>query len=775
MSRRLSFLWLALMLIAGAYLGQRVLEGVHFRTDLMALLPQEDQDPAIQHANDTVSQALSRRVLLMVGHKDRTQARDAAQAIGKTLADKGVLTLATTTADPDRLKALGAQYFPHRLSLLSDSDRAALKDGKGNQIAERALAQVYGFFGGADAALLSRDPFLLASSFFTSLPTPFSKLKLDEGLLSVQEQGQNWVLLVGELTHPPYELETQETLRAALDPALSNAKVAAPGLEVLQLGAVFFAEAGAKTAMDETSNLGTLSLIGTILLVLVVFRTALPLLLSLLVLGISTLAATSFSLLIFGELHVLTLVFGVSLIGVAVDYCLEYCTEVFSPVPMPPRQRLERVFSGITLGMATTVIGYLMLLLAPFPGLHQIAVFSAAGLIAAWATVILWLPSLDRLKVPRHRAQLLRAMDWVLTPFPFQAHYRHWLPILLVSILVAIPGYLAFKTEDDVRRMQSISPDLAAQQERIQRLIGASGSQQFFLVQAPDDETALRMEETLITRLQPLVSAGNLGGFQAPSQFVPSIARQTENRTLVQTRLIAPHLNDQKAALGLDQPMELPFDAPPLMLKDVMAGNTPLAALKALILSQGSVDVLHVVTLDGVTAPAAVRTAATGLTGVRFVDPAGDFSDLLGKYRNRAVMLLGASALLLLPLLAWRYGRKGAIWVLLPPVIAVCLTPAVRAMTGGVFTFFDAMALILVLSCGVDYTLFFAEVPPDHRAVTMVSVTLAAVTSMLSFGLLAFSEVLAVRSFGLSMLIGTIISFALAPLAVAVTKRGAPL
>lgn len=771
MIRRLSVLWLALMVIAGGYLGYRVLQGVHFRTDLMALLPQEDQDPAIQHANDTVSQALSRRVLLMVGHVDRDKARAAAGSIQTALTTGGDISFLSTAPDADRLKALGAQYFPHRLSLLSDADRAALKEGKGNLIAERALAQVFGFFGGADAALLARDPFLLASSFFTSLPVPFSKLKLDEGLLSLQDGGRTWVLLVGELTHPPYELQTQETLRATLDPAIDSALATAPDLDILRLGAVFFAEAGAKTAMDETSTLGTLSLVGTILLVLVVFRTALPLILSLLVLGISTLAATSFSLLVFGELHVLTLVFGVSLIGVAVDYCLEYCTEVFSPVHQTPRERLERVFSGVTLGMVTTVIGYLMLLLAPFPGLHQIAAFSAAGLIAAWATVVLWLPSLDRLRQPGHRARLLKMMDWVLKPFPIQARYRHLVPILTGAILIGIPGYLAFKTEDDVRRMQSLSPDLVSQQERIQKMIGASGGQQFFLVQAPDDETALRREESLITRLTPMVAAGALGGFQAPSQFVPSIARQIENRTLVQTKLIAPYLGEQKAALGLEQQLDLPFDAPPLMLQTVLTADSALAALKTLILSEGSEDVLHVVTLDGVTAPADLRAAAVGLTGVRYVDPAGDFSDLLGKYRNRAMILLAASALLLLPLLAWRYGLKGALWVLLPPLVAVCLTPAVRAMSGGVFTFFDAMALILVLSCGVDYTLFFAEVPPDHRAVTMVSVTLAAVTSMLSFGLLAFSEVLAVRSFGLSMLIGTIISFALAPLAVATSKR----
>ncbi len=148
--------------------------------------------------------------------------------------------------------------------------------------------------------------------------------------------------------------------------------------------------------MSETSIIGIASTLGTILLVLVMFRAIRPLILSLLVIGVGIMTALAASLWVFGELHVGALLFGVSLIGVAVDYSLQYCSEVFASQPGTPQQRLKRVLVGITLGAATTVIGYLTLCLAPFPGLHQIAIFSAVGLLAAWITVVLWLPFLDR-------------------------------------------------------------------------------------------------------------------------------------------------------------------------------------------------------------------------------------------------------------------------------------------------------------------------------------------------------------------------------------------
>jgi predicted exporter len=102
---------------------------------------------------------------------------------------------------------------------------------------------------------------------------------------------------------------------------------------------------------------------------------------------------------------------------------------------------------------------------------------------------------------------------------------------------------------------------------------------------------------------------------------------------------------------------------------------------------------------------------------------------------------------------------------MLPPMLAVALAPAFRALAGGTFSFFDAMALVLVLSIGVDYAVFCAETKGERKSVTMLAVVLAASTAVMSFGLLALSKVAAVHHFGATMLVGIVSSFLLAPLA----------
>ncbi|HEY1723647.1 MAG TPA: hypothetical protein VGG27_20555 [Magnetospirillaceae bacterium] len=758
MTRLFALLWLVAVVIAGGYLAYRVHEGLAFRTDLLALLPREEQNPVLQKADDAVTQALSRKLVLLVGDADRAEARAAATELTQRLQASGVAAITTSGFDPDHLRQMGQLYFPYRRGLLSEDDRRLLQAGKGEEIATRALSRVYGFVGTADPRLIKSDPFLLLQSFFTGLPLPLSKLTLDDGMLSVTNGGMVWVLVAAQLTGEPYALDTQKRLTTTLD--IDGLTAQQPGLQVLRLGAVFFAQTGAEEALNETSTIGLLSTLGTILLVLVAYRAVVPLVSSVLVIGVGIGVALAASLAIFGNLHVGALLFGVSLIGVAVDYSLQYSTEAFAGLATPA-ERLRRVFKGICMGTATTVIGYLTLLLAPFPGLHQIATFSAVGLVAAWITVVLWLPRIDRVRAPRHGAKPLAWAGAALSFWEAPRWHRVRRGIMVVAGLVVVIGLTQVHADDEVRHLQATSADLIAQQDRIQHLIGSSAGNQFFLIQAKDDESALRTEEALADRLGPLVAKGALAGFQLPAAYIPSAARQLDNRHLIAQQL-DPLLPKQLDQLGLTETPPTADDAAPaLTLNQALGANGPLAFLSSLVLEPG----LHVATLDGIAKLDEVAAAADGLEGVRFVDPAGQFSALLGKYRIRALELLALSAALMAPLLARGYGIKGAFWIMTPPLLAVALALAIRALAGGTFTFFDAMGLVLVLSIGVDYAVFCAGTSGDRKPVTMLAVALAACTALMSFGLLALSRVTAVHAFGATMLTGIVLAFVFAPMA----------
>ncbi|HLO76830.1 MAG TPA: hypothetical protein VK196_10300, partial [Magnetospirillum sp.] len=600
MRKAFAFLWLAVALAACAHLAVVARSGLPVESDLMALLPREDRDADIQAAKTRMAETLSRRVVVMVGHAERPVARAQATRLRQTLADAGLIRPGDDIPSADAIRRLGAAYFPHRAGLLAEGDRERLRNGQGEVLVTRALSQVYGFAGPVDSRLLAHDPFLLFPAFMTDLPRPASKLMLDDGMLTVTEAGTNWIMVSMVLAGESTALDMQRRFGAAFDGVRDSAP---PGTRMLRLGALFYAKAGAEQAMDESTRIGLVSLAGTVLLLLAVFRSGRPLALSLLAIAAGMATALSACLALFGTLHVAAQLFGASLIGVAVDYALFYFGQIFTDRTRPA-ERLSKVAAGISVGAATTIIGYATLALSPFPGLKQVAVFSAVGLTGSLLTVMLWFPLLDRTPPARLHPALAKA---AAAPWRFWGSWgRAQRAALAVLALLALVGAFRLQADDDVRRQQGLSPVLAAEQAEIQRLAGFGQTGQFFLVAGSSAQQVLEREEALGAKL-----AGR-AGWQAVARYVPSARRQADNAALAQRALIEPHLQTYRDRLGMAPPAGTATAEQPLAPQDILATGA-LPFLDTLTLS----DTLHVVTLDGVGDTAAMAAIARDSEGVR--------------------------------------------------------------------------------------------------------------------------------------------------------------
>ena len=755
--------WLLVLAVACAMLVVESRQGAQLQTDMTALLPLEERDAAIRLAKNRVTELLQNRVFLLAGDPDRAAARAAGAALAKALADSGLTNAVTYRIAPDRLKSLGEMYFPFRSGLLSAADRDRLERQQGGDIVNRAMANIYGPAPIVDAALLRNDPFLLLAEFLNSLPVPFMRLTPDDGVLSVRRQGITWVLLVAEVKGNIYSGEFQDRFSATLNGAERALRSAIPQLRLLRVGAIFYAQTGARTATSEVERLTFVSIAGTVLLILGVFQALRPLFLTILAIATGVLCAFAVCLSIFGGIHVAALLVGISLNGIAIDYCLQYVSARFAPDAPTPIDRLRYVLPGITLGAATTLIGYGTLMLAPFPGLFQLAVFSSVGLLASFITIVVWLPMLDTY---RPLAAGVRVLAIANLYWRFWEEHRHrpwrWSGVALIAI-AAVTGGARLRVDDDIRHQQALSESLRVQESEVRTLTGVSGDTQFLLVQGPDRDRVLQTEEVLQGRLASAQEDGALRGFQSVSQFIPSIARQRENRALVQDKLNTPYLEGYCKRVGINGVAQATGAG--YLTPDAIGKDSPLAFLRNLTLESNAGEASNLIILTGVSRPGEIKTIAQAVPGVRFVDPTGDVTRLLAEYRERAIVLMVVSVFLMTPILLWRYGIRGTVRVILPPAIAVVVAPALAALAGISFTFFGAMALVLVLSIGFDYSVFCREAKPSGRGATMLGIWLAMLAAMLSFGLLVFSSTYAIHAFGATILVGTALACLFAPLA----------
>jgi predicted exporter len=83
------------------------------------------------------------------------------------------------------------------------------------------------------------------------------------------------------------------------------------------------------------------------------------------------------------------------------------------------------------------------------------------------------------------------------------------------------------------------------------------------------------------------------------------------------------------------------------------------------------------------------------------------------------------------------------------------------------------MALVLVLGVGVNYAIFLYE-GGEQRPATWSGVLLSAGTTLLSFGLLAFSSMPLLADFGLALLVGIGAAVLLSPMVLSMTRRRPP-
>jgi predicted exporter len=742
--------------------------GPHLATDVLALLPVDEQHPEVTLATRQLAAQLSAQVVVMIGAPDWASTQRAAQAWRAALERSGVPLRASPTLDNAALQSSLDFYQPWRNRLLTPDQRLQLSQASVAELAQTALTRLHQAGARLQPGTWAADPLGLWPQWWASRAGD-TQARLRDAQLWLSDAGREWMVLPYTSLGPAFSLSSVATYAQALQTAERAARQVAPDLVILHAGIPLHSEAAAVQASWEINTIGWGSLAAVLLLVWLAFRAWQPLLLVAGSLLIGCAVALSVTAWVFGQVHLLTLVFGASLIGVAEDYGLHYFASRQAHPEIAPRSLMQRLLPGLLLALLTSVMAYAVLGAAPFPGLRQMAVFSAVGLIAAFLTAVCWFPHLDRGPLPPTRFAQVLAHS--LNRWPRWQSRRSIAVGAAALLLLCAVGASQLHSNDDIRQLQNSPAALLASQREVGRLLGAASPSQFYLVRADSVDGVLAREERLTAALDAHVRAGHLRGYRAVSDWLPSAQRQAQNAELT-AGLEQGVIAQANAALG--EQLERPhFSDHPMILESWLAHPASSAA-RALWLGPLAGQYTSIVMLRGLTDPSvldALAHTAKGLPGVTWVDKTRTISQLLGRYRVAMTWLLITAHAAVLALLWWRY-RSSAWRAWLPTAIASLATIAILACWGHSVQLFNVLALALLLGIGVDYSIFLQEHPEDPSA--WLAVVLGAASTWLSLGLLGLSSTPALRAFGLTLLIGIPLVWALAPLCRASCVASAP-
>jgi predicted exporter len=772
LSLRIIFAWVwvlvvCLLLTHNVYLWLG--KGIAPDTDILALLPVQERDPALQQAFARMVDSSQQRLIVLVGADDWAHAHRAAAAYVDVLARYPDLL---QSADPVTYQRDWVAFFQtHRLALLTPKAEEDLRSRPKQYWTEIALTKLYSPFAGLQLGTWRDDPFGLFGRWIQARAQE-TPVRPRDGQLFVSDGQRHYAVIPFTLRVPAFSMEAQQAVMPLLEQARQAARKAVPQSEIVAAGVILYAAAAGEQARLEVSTIGFGSILGIIVLMWVTFHSLKPIAFIMLSIFIGCLGALSVCWMLFERVHLLTLVFGASLIGGAQDYGTYFLCNRIAPntQSFDSWQLLRRLLPALVLTLVTTVIGYLGLALTPFPGLRQMAVFSSLGLIFAWLTVVFWFPILVRTGTLKSTPV---AQWWAISlerwPLLRRRRSALWAGGLFAAF--AVFGFARLGVQDDVRLLQNPPKNLIDDQTKVSKLLDTPTPAQFYIVRGITPELVLQREETLKHRLDPLVEKHIISGYHALSNWVPSARAQAARRNLIDRTL----LNDNGPLAALAAQIgesgkwvaatrtHLLSSALPLTPDDFL--KTPASEpWRYLWLGQIESGWASIVALRGLTSTGLpkLQDADIGLDGVQWVDKVGEISHVLGRYRNTMGWVVLLSYFVVYGLLYPRY--RSATWrVLAPTALASIATIALLGMAGQNLQLFHVLALMLLLGVGVDHGIFLHEHLGRRDPVAWLAVGLSALSTLLSFGLLSLSKTPALQAFGLTMLIGTVTVWLIVP------------
>jgi predicted exporter len=556
---------------------------------------------------------------------------------------------------------------------------------------------------------------------------------------------------------------------AALNPGAARLVVSGPG--------VFAVEARAGI-IREALRLSVIGSLLTAALLLYVYRSFPALVLGMIPVTTGALAGVAAVAAGFGVVHGLTLGFGITLIGEAVDYAIYLFVQLGGDQGAARRTTWLRDFwPTIRLGTLTSLCGFAALLLSGFPGLAQLGLYSIAGLLAAALVTRYVMPLL----LPQHyRMRDLTAWGLRLRTLAVALRARRWPRAVLLALAFAAATLLyvqratLWQTE-----LASLSPvSLAAQRldEGLRAELGAPDVRQVIVVPGANRDEVLERAEAVGTVLQPLVETGAIGGFESPARFLPSAALQAERRAaLPEPATLRARLEDALRELPLRPERIEPFIAEvdearkaTVLTPASLQGTSFATVVDSMLLdtSQGwrAMLPLRAVAAGSAMDLEAVRSAlaSANAPGAQLLDIKLESDSLYRGYLQETarLALYGLAALVGVLLLTLRSVPR-VLRIVLPLLLAVLCTAALLSIFGRQLSLLHVVGLLLTVAIGSNYALFFDGAAEGHgldTPQTYASVLLACTTSLLGFGVLAFSTVPVLQALGESVAPGGVLA-----------------
>nr|WP_321986416.1 MMPL family transporter [uncultured Lichenicoccus sp.] len=466
--------------------------------------------------------------------------------------------------------------------------------------------------------------------------------------------------------------------------------------------------------------------------------------------------------LAFGFVHGITLGFGMTMLGITIDYPVLLVGHRKQGEPAPAT--IRRIARPFTLSVLTASLGLSGMAGSRFPGVAQLGLFAAIGILASAAATRWLLPGLiERAGLAPSYAGDPGRLDNI-------ERWRRWrlwgvVPPLLAVLGVALAG--GPRLDHDLAGLAPVPRSLLALDASLRAQLGGPDIGQLGLVRAATADAVLQAQEAIAPALDALVARRAITGAEDAARLLPSAALQrARQRALPDDATLRAAIARAADGLGFTSHAFDAFAAdvaqartrPPLTAGE-LPGSLLRTRLDALLFQRDGAWFGPVIPA-GIADPVAVA-AVFVRPGLVFIDVRRTTQAVVRGYTRQAwPFVAGGASLAVLVLLLGQRDPSRSLRVLAAIASTLLVTLAALVLSGTRLTLIHLVSLQFVAGIGLDYALFFArpQLDAEERARTLRTLLTCNVMALLTFSLLCLCRTPLLREIGGTVCIGVVLA-----------------
>lgn len=677
----------------------------HVQSDLMSLM--NTNEPASQWPINKVSNKFSSVLNIIVESKDETDGINISNKIINDINNNEFDTLHVQSSN-FALKSFIKDLIPFKNGLISPQTKALLQTGDTRQIANNQIKNI------SESMIpslipLRDDAFGLLSDYIMNIPDTNTAWTINNELLWQNIDGSHFFMI-------PTDTDNSNATLCAHQINLLQDKIKeyqTDDIKVHISGVPLHTATMVRKSQIEMGIISFLALFAAISLSYLLFRkmfTLIPVVSSLLV---GFLCGTIALFLCFDTPHILTFVFGTTLIGLGIDYSFHF-------ISASGLKNKKQIHKSMLHSFLTTMVCFLPLLFSHISLLQQISVFSIVGLTTIYIGLRLFMPQKLSIKA---------------NPIKIPVILYPRTKIIIASIIgIVIVATLPFvRIENNMQQLYRPTQQIAREDIFFQNL-NKSNNLSVMLIRGKTVDDILAHEEEL---------KSNGHKFFGLSNIIPSKKTQIENAGLVK-QIYDKESKYLQKQLGLkNQPEFIDTD---ILTVDDIKSEFLKDWINKLIIKDG--DYVYSI------AQVAQHTEIND-NNVKIISPSNILNQYITQYSIETYNLLIICTICLFALLSLIY-RGRAIIYLVPSIIGILLAISILTWFNQPITFFHMLSFFIVIGLGLDYTIFNINM---NNNIEMRPVLFSFLTSFIGFGLLAFTSFFLIKSMGITIGLGLGLSY----------------